>query len=65
VLGRDRIITMTFSDEEYFEVIQRNKNVKNAFQSIKEICNKLHNETGCPEEDIDNFLQFIAGKWLN
>ena len=65
MLRRDKIITMTFSDEEYFEVIQRNKNVKNAFQSIKEICNKLHNETGCPEEDIDNFLQFIAGKWLN
>ena len=56
---------MTFSDDEYFEVIQKNKDVKNAFESIKDICNKLHCETGCPEEDIDNFLQFIAGKWLN
>jgi len=56
---------MTFSDDDYFEVIQKNKNVKEAFESIKNICNKLHIETGCPEEDIDNFLQFIAGKWLN
>ncbi len=56
---------MAFSDDEYFEVIQKNKEVKFAFESIKDICNKLHNETGCPEEDIDNFLQFIAGKWLN
>ena len=56
---------MAFSDEEYFEVIQKNKDVKNAFESIKDICNKLHVDTGCPEEDIDNFLQFIAGKWLN
>ena len=56
---------MVFSDDEYFEVIQKNKDVKNAFESIKDICNKLHSETGCPEEDIDSFLQFIAGKWLN
>tara|TARA_Y100000589_G_scaffold66567_1_gene58145 strand:- start:119 stop:289 length:171 start_codon:yes stop_codon:yes gene_type:complete len=56
---------MAFSDEEYFEVIQKNQDVKKAFESIKDICNKLHVETGCPEEDIDNFLQFIAGKWLN
>ena len=56
---------MAFSDDEYFEVIQKNRDVKNAFESIKDICNKLHCETGCPEEDIDNFLKFIAGKWLN
>ena len=56
---------MTFSDDEYFEVIQKNKDVKNAFESIRDVCNKLHRETGCPEGDIDNFLQFIAGKWLN
>ena len=58
-------INMTFTDDEYFEVIQKNKDVKSAFESIKEICNKLHSDTGCPEEDIDSFLQFIAGKWLN
>jgi len=54
---------MTFSDEEYFEVIQKNKDVKEAFNSIKYICNKLQADTNCPEEDVDYFLRFIAGKW--
>ena len=54
---------MTFSDEEYFEVIQKNELVKEAFNSITEICNQLHENTSCPEEDIDYFLKFIAGKW--
>tara|TARA_B100000212_G_scaffold67865_1_gene47363 strand:- start:140 stop:310 length:171 start_codon:yes stop_codon:yes gene_type:complete len=56
---------MAFSDEEYFEVIQKNKEVKLAFETIKNVCNKLQKDTGCPEEDIDDFLQFIAGKWNN
>ena len=28
---------MTFSDDEYFEVIKKNKQVNEAFNSIKEI----------------------------
>ena len=56
---------MSFSDEEYFEVIQKNQQVKKAFNSIKEICNQLHEMTACPEDDIDYFLKFIAGKWKN
>ena len=56
---------MTFSDDEYFEVLRKNKNVNKAFESIKQICNELQNDTGCPEEDIDYFLRFIAGKWMN
>ena len=54
---------MTFSDDEYFEVIQKNEQVRDAFNSIKLICNKLHEETNCPKDDIDYFLKFIAGKW--
>ena len=54
---------MSFSDEEYFEVIQKNKHVKEAFNSIKLICNKLQEDTNCPEEDVDYFLRFIAEKW--
>ena len=54
---------MSFSDDEYFEVIQNNKEVKEAFNSIKEICNQLHEHTSCPQDDIDNFLKFIVGKW--
>tara|TARA_B100000674_G_scaffold43002_1_gene29889 strand:+ start:562 stop:732 length:171 start_codon:yes stop_codon:yes gene_type:complete len=56
---------MSFSDEEYFEVIQKNKEVKKAYETIKAICNDLQNQTNCPEEDIDFFLRFIAGKWQN
>ncbi len=54
---------MSFSDEEYFEVIQKNKEVKIAYETIKGICNDLQKQTNCPDEDIDYFLKFIAGKW--
>ena len=54
---------MAFSDEEYFEVIQKNDSVKKAYESIKIICNDLQKETNCPDGDIDYFLRFIAGKW--
>ena len=56
---------MPFSDEEYFEVIQNNKKVKEAYEAIKLICKELYQDTTCPEEDIDYFLQFICGKWKN
>ena len=54
---------MSFSDDEYYEVIQKNPKVKEAFDSIKVICNELKEGTGCPDEDIDYFLKFISGKW--
>ena len=54
---------MTLTDKEYFEVIQKNNDVKEAYESIKEICKKLSSKTNCPSEDIDYFLKFIARKW--
>ena len=54
---------MTFSDKEYFEVIQKNETVKEAYESIKDICLNLYKETNCPEEDIDSFLKFISNNW--
>ena len=57
------ISRMPFSDEEYFEVIQNNKNVKEAYESIKVICTDLQKGTNCPDEDVDDFLKFICGKW--
>ena len=54
---------MSFSDKEYFEVIQKNKEVNSAYETIKKICNELQKHTECPDEDIDYFLKFIAGKW--
>jgi len=54
---------MPFSDEQYFESISNSQYVKETFSKIKEACQSLQDETGCPDEDIDDFLQFIVGKW--
>tara|TARA_Y100000992_G_C20836309_1_gene291673 strand:- start:7 stop:177 length:171 start_codon:yes stop_codon:yes gene_type:complete len=54
---------MPFTDQEYFEVIEKNATVKKAFENIKQICINLQKETNCPEEDIENFLEFISRQW--
>ena len=50
---------MSFTDQEYFEVIDKNDNVKEAYENIKQICINLQKKTNCPEEDLKNFLEFI------
>ena len=54
---------MTFTDNEYFEVIQKNETVKEAYETIKQTCINLQKKTNCPEEDIENFLKFISKQW--
>ena len=54
---------MSFTDQEYFEVIEKNKSVKEAFENIKQICINLQKQTNCPEEDLENFLEFISRQW--
>ena len=56
---------MTFTDNEYLEVIQKNESVKEAFETIKQTCINLQKNTNCPEEDIENFLIFISKQWNN
>ena len=56
---------MSFTDQEYFEVIQKNEVVKEAYESIKQTCINLQKQTNCPEEDIENFLIFISKQWDN
>ena len=56
---------MTFTDNEYLEVIQKNENVREAFETIKQTCINLQQNTKCPEEDIENFLIFISKQWNN
>ena len=56
---------MPFTDDEYFEVIQTNDAVKEAFETIKKTCINLKNQTDCPKEDIENFLIFISNQWDN
>tara|TARA_B100001029_G_C14893841_1_gene356970 strand:+ start:287 stop:457 length:171 start_codon:yes stop_codon:yes gene_type:complete len=54
---------MAFTDQEYFEVIEKNETVKDAYENIKQICIKLKKQTDCPDEDLENFLQFISRQW--
>ncbi len=54
---------MPFTDQEYFEVIEKNEIVKKAFENIKQICIDLQKQTDCPEEDLKDFLEFISKQW--
>ena len=54
---------MPFTDQEYFEVIEKNEAVKDAFGNIKKICINLQKQTNCPEEDLKDFLEFISRQW--
>ena len=54
---------MPFTDQEYFEVIEKNEIVKEAFENIKQICIDLQKQTNCPEEDLKDFLEFISKQW--
>ena len=54
---------MSFTDQEYFEVIEKNEIVKTAYENIKQICNDLQKQTNCPEEDLKDFLGFISKQW--
>ena len=58
-----RTNTMSFTDQEYFEVIEKNESVKEAYENIKQICINLQKQTNCPEEDLENFLEFISRQW--
>ena len=54
---------MAFTDQEYFEVIEKNLTVKNAYENIKQICIDLRKKTDCPEEDLKDFLEFMSRQW--
>tara|TARA_Y100001970_G_C13871664_1_gene669313 strand:+ start:155 stop:325 length:171 start_codon:yes stop_codon:yes gene_type:complete len=54
---------MGFSDEQYIEAISNNSNVKKAYDEIQISCQRLKEDTNCPDEDIDEFLRFMIGKW--
>ena len=54
---------MPFSDDQYFQAISSSETVKASFDQIKAACQSLQEGTGCPDEDVDDFLEFIVGKW--
>jgi len=54
---------MSFTDRQLFEAIEKNADVKDCFCKITEACKELKVKTGCPDDDVDRFLEFTIGKW--
>ena len=54
---------MYFTDKQLFEAIESNEDVKDCFNKITAACNELKSKTGCPDDDVDRFLEFTIGKW--
>tara|TARA_Y100001968_G_scaffold225003_1_gene207755 strand:- start:985 stop:1140 length:156 start_codon:yes stop_codon:yes gene_type:complete len=47
------------------EAMESNADVKNCFNKISDACKELKSKTGCPDVDVDRFLEFTIGKWSN
>ena len=58
-------LNMTFTDKQMFEAIKANTDVKDCFNKISDACKELQIKTGCPNDDVDRFLEFAIGKWDN
>ncbi len=54
---------MPFTDKQMYQAIESNCNVKDCFQKICSACIELKSLTGCPDDDVDQFLEFTIGKW--
>ena len=54
---------MPFTDKQMFEALALNTDVKDCFDKISDACKELKNKTGCPNDDVDRFLEFAIGKW--
>ncbi len=48
-----------------FEAIEANGDVKVCFERISQACKELKRKTGCPNDDVDRFLEFAIGKWAD
>tara|TARA_B100000700_G_C14796840_1_gene738602 strand:- start:600 stop:767 length:168 start_codon:yes stop_codon:yes gene_type:complete len=54
---------MAFTDSQISEAIEKNCDVKDCFNKIKDACKELKSKTDCPDDDVDRFLEFTIGKW--
>ena len=54
---------MAFTDKQMFEAIENNDAVRDCFMKITDACKTLKTDTGCPDDDVDRFLEFTIGKW--
>ena len=65
IIFQKKTYIMSFTNQEYFEVIEKNEIVKEAYENIRQICIDLQKQTNCPEEDLKDFLEFISRQWNN
>ena len=56
---------MSFTDKQMFAAIESNVFAKDCFEKITDACKELKRKTGCPNDDVDRFLEFAIGKWSN
>ncbi len=63
LFGNITFLDMAFTDSQFFEAIEKNEDVKDCFNKLTDACKELKNKTGCPDDDVDRFLEFTIGKW--
>ena len=56
---------MGFTNEQMIKAISQEGIVKESANKIKEACKNLQDKTNCPDEDIDDLLNFLVGRWNN
>lgn len=54
---------MAFTEDQMKECLSRNGVVNDSVNQIKGICQALQRETGCPDEDVDDLLNFLVARW--
>tara|TARA_B100000965_G_C18997102_1_gene500796 strand:+ start:160 stop:327 length:168 start_codon:yes stop_codon:yes gene_type:complete len=54
---------MGFTDQQMLDAIEKNRGANECFKKITDACKELKINTGCPDADVDRFLEFIVGKW--
>ena len=54
---------MAFTEDQMKECLSRNGVVNESVNQIKGICQALQRETGCPDEDVDDLLNFLVARW--
>tara|TARA_B100000965_G_C18970850_1_gene489664 strand:- start:155 stop:322 length:168 start_codon:yes stop_codon:yes gene_type:complete len=54
---------MVFTDKQMFDALENNRDVKECFKKISDACQELKRSTGCPDDDVDRFLEFTVGRW--
>jgi len=63
ILYKKSFLNMEFTDKQIFEAIEKNGDVKDCFKKITDACKELKINSGCPDDDVDRFLEYTIGRW--